>query len=361
MHLQQDLIISSRTSIATTRTEKASLHFGGQVYQIPVFSGSFCLGRSFPFFFRRILHHERSLVHLHHPASTASADTSVAAQANTCRIHGGHAVFFGKMTTRSRTISDLEAQIREQQEAIDNMRNEHARQLETQAQTMRDEIARAVQEQLARQTNHARAEVRPQEEAQEPPPPAENRPQEAQEPHPPEEDSDEEMPEFIQTPIAPRPRPQEAMGQPDDSDPDDSSSDDSEGEDLPRRNPPPKRRRHTSNENEDANFASSVTGRFLAKLLTEKDTGRRLRIKAPEPFDGAYSKFRMWWESMEEYLYIQRRSVPDDEIRILTVGTFLKDEAKVWYATRRRELRTKNRTDSWKKFTSKLVKTFTDQ
>src|SRR6266705_558035 len=86
VHLQQDLIISSRTSIATTRTEKASLHFGGQVYQIPVFSGSFCLGRSFPFFFRRILHHGRSLTHLHHPASTASADTSVAAQANTGQV-----------------------------------------------------------------------------------------------------------------------------------------------------------------------------------------------------------------------------------------------------------------------------------
>src|SRR6266705_2062504 len=83
VHLQQDLIISFRTSIATTRTENASLHFGGQVYQIPVFLESFCLGRSFPFFFRRILHHEQSLVHLHHPASTASAVTSVAAQANT--------------------------------------------------------------------------------------------------------------------------------------------------------------------------------------------------------------------------------------------------------------------------------------
>src|SRR6266705_2323398 len=168
------------------------------------------------------------------------------------------------------------------------------------------------------------------------------------------------MPEIIQSPIAPRHRPQ-AIAQPDDSDPDDSSSDDSDRNDRPRRNPPPKRRKHTSDRDEDADFANSVTGRFLARLLTEKDTGRRLPVKAPEPFDGTYSKFRMWWESMEEYLYIQRKSVPDDETRILTVGTFLKDEAKVRYVTRRRELRTKNRTDSWKKFISKLVKTFTDQ
>src|SRR6266705_2449843 len=63
VHLQLDLIISSRTSMATTRTEKASLHFGGQVYQIPVllWGASAHQGRGFPIFFCRILHHELSL------------------------------------------------------------------------------------------------------------------------------------------------------------------------------------------------------------------------------------------------------------------------------------------------------------
>ena len=94
---------------------------------------------------------------------------------------------------------------------------------------------------------------------------------------------------------------------------------------------------------------------------TPTDRGKRLPVKAPESFDGSYSKFRLWWETMRQYLHIQRHSVPDDETKILSIGTYLSGEAKTWFNARLREAEASHQYDDWKSFSSALVDRFTDQ
>ena len=38
----------------------------------------------------------------------------------------------------------------------------------------------------------------------------------------------------------------------------------------------------------------------------EEDSGKRLLVKAPDTFDGSFTKFGRWWESMDEYFTIHK-------------------------------------------------------
>ena len=85
----------------------------------------------------------------------------------------------------------------------------------------------------------------------------------------------------------------------------------------------------------------------LSKLIarqTELITGqqkpqeKRLPVKAPEKFDGTYTKLRSWWEMMKDYLHINESYLPTDSLKIMTVGTCLEKEAPRWYLLRKRAL-----------------------
>ena len=67
----------------------------------------------------------------------------------------------------------------------------------------------------------------------------------------------------------------------------------------------------------------------------EEDRGKRLPIKALETFDGTFTKFRRWWESIDEYFTIHQNRVPDDQTKIYMLGLFLRDQAADWYTERK--------------------------
>ena len=92
----------------------------------------------------------------------------------------------------------------------------------------------------------------------------------------------------------------------------------------------------------------------------EEDSGKRLPVKVLDTFDGTFTKFRRWWESIDEYFTIHKRRVPTDETKIFSVGTFLRDQAADWYTERKRTLRTTKLNDNWEAFTEAMLDRFTD-
>ena len=93
----------------------------------------------------------------------------------------------------------------------------------------------------------------------------------------------------------------------------------------------------------------------------EEDSGKRLPVKAPDTFDGTFTKFRRWWEAIEKYVTIHKRRVPTDETKIFTVGTFLRDQAADWYTERKRTIRAAKLKDNWEAFSKAMEDRFTDR
>ena len=92
----------------------------------------------------------------------------------------------------------------------------------------------------------------------------------------------------------------------------------------------------------------------------EEDTGKRLPMKAPDTFDSTFTKFRRWWESIDKYFTIHKRYVPTYQMKILSVGTFLRDQAADWYIERKLTLRTTKWNDNWEAFSKAMEDRFTD-
>ena len=91
-------------------------------------------------------------------------------------------------------------------------------------------------------------------------------------------------------------------GNPDDSNPSSEPS-------TPRRRPSPlpRRKRLSSEEEEDKSmnaFARILASAFQQLNKADEDSGKRIPLKAPETFDGSFSKVRRWWESINEYFAI---------------------------------------------------------
>ena len=80
-----------------------------------------------------------------------------------------------------------------------------------------------------------------------------------------------------------------------------------------------------------ASFAKILVATCQQLKKADEDGGKRLPIKAPETFDGSFTKFRRWWESINEYFAIHQKRVPNDETKIYSLGTFLRDQAADWY------------------------------
>ena len=80
-------------------------------------------------------------------------------------------------------------------------------------------------------------------------------------------------------------------------------------------------------------LAAHILGK--TKEGKEEDSGQCLPVKAPDTFDVSFTKFRRWWESMDEYFTIHKRRVPTNETKIFSIGTFLRDQAADWYVERK--------------------------
>ena len=93
----------------------------------------------------------------------------------------------------------------------------------------------------------------------------------------------------------------------------------------------------------------------------EEDSGKRLPVKEPDTFDGTFTKFRRWWESMDEYFTIHKRRVSTNETKIFSVGTFLRDQSADWYIEWKRTLRAAKLNDNWEAFSKAIENRFTDQ
>ena len=84
-------------------------------------------------------------------------------------------------------------------------------------------------------------------------------------------------------------------------------------------------------------------------------------MKAPDTFDGTFTKFRRWGEAIDEYFTIHKRRVPTNQTKIFSVGTFLRDQAADWYTERKRTLRTAKLKDNWEAFSEAMEDRFTDR
>ena len=157
---------------------------------------------------------------------------------------------------------------------------------------------------------------------------------------------------------------------------DDPGDDDDDDEALPSkrgrrrtdrrrsRDPSHSHSRHPRQLNKDE-FAETIAlaAHVLSKMKegTEEDSGKHLLVKVPNTFDGTFTKFRRWWESIYEYFTIHKQRVPTDETKIFSVGTFLRDQAADWYVERKRTLRAAKVNDNSEAFSEAMEDWFTDR
>ena len=86
-------------------------------------------------------------------------------------------------------------------------------------------------------------------------------------------------------------------------------------------------------------FAKILSTAFHQLKKEDEDSGNSLPIKAPETFDGSFTKFRRWWELINEYFAIHQKRVPHNKTKINSLGTFLRDQAADWFTERKRSMK----------------------
>ena len=79
-------------------------------------------------------------------------------------------------------------------------------------------------------------------------------------------------------------------------------------------------------------FAKILVAVFQQLKKDDDDSGERIPREAPKTFDGSFTKFRRWWESINGYFAIHQKRVPNDQTKIYSLGTFLRDQAADGYA-----------------------------
>ena len=116
-------------------------------------------------------------------------------------------------------------------------------------------------------------------------------------------------------------------------------------------------------EKEELTATLAMASMMLSRMSEgkEQDSGKCLPVKAPDIFDGTFTKFRRWWESIDEYFNIHKRLVPTDETKIFSVGTFLRDQAADWYTKTNRTRRAAKLSDNWEAFSEAMEDRFTDR
>ena len=134
---------------------------------------------------------------------------------------------------------------------------------------------------------------------------------------------------------------------------------------TPRRRPSPmpwKKPPASVNEEEAmAGFAKLLATAFQQLKKEDEDSGKRLPIKALETFNGSFTKFRRWWESINEYIAIHQMRVANDETKIYSLSTFLRDQAANWYTERRRLRKALYLDHNWVAFLAAMEEHFTNK
>ena len=108
-------------------------------------------------------------------------------------------------------------------------------------------------------------------------------------------------------------------------------------------------------------FAKLLAVAFQQLKKDDKDSGKRIPLKSPEIFDGSFSKFRRWWESINEYFAIHEKRVPNDQTKIDSQGTCLRDQAADWYAERKRSMKALHLDDNCVAFSAAIEDQYTDR
>ena len=108
-------------------------------------------------------------------------------------------------------------------------------------------------------------------------------------------------------------------------------------------------------------FARILASAFHQLKKEDEDSRKNIPLKAPETFDGSFSKFRRWWETINEYFVIHQKRVPHDQTKIYSLGTFLQDQAADWYAERKRSMKALHLDDNWVAFSAAMEERFTDR
>jgi hypothetical protein len=114
-------------------------------------------------------------------------------------------------------------------------------------------------------------------------------------------------------------------------------------------------------DSEAIRFLQELRPLLLDCRSSQVDRGKRLPQKGPELYDGAYATFRVWWEKLRDYFNINSPSLPTDEIKVQTVGMYMKGNAWSWYHARRGEMQTAGTPDTWKSLSAAIVERFTDK
>ena len=90
---------------------------------------------------------------------------------------------------------------------------------------------------------------------------------------------------------------------------------------MPWRKPPA-----SINEEEAmAGLAKVLATAFQQLKRADENSGKSLPIKAHETFDGSFTKFTRWWDSINEYFTIHQKTVPNNETKIYSLESFLRD------------------------------------
>ena len=110
-----------------------------------------------------------------------------------------------------------------------------------------------------------------------------------------------------------------------------------------------------------AAFTKILVTVFQQLKKDDEDSGKRIPLKARETFDGSFGKFRRWWESINEYFLIHQQRVPNDQTKIYSLGTFMRDQAADWYAERKRSMKGIHLEDNWVAFSAAMEEWFADR
>ena len=107
---------------------------------------------------------------------------------------------------------------------------------------------------------------------------------------------------------------------------------------------------------------SKILASTLHQLKKEdEDSGKRIPLKAIETFDGSFSKFRQWWESINKYFAIHKKRVPNEQMKIYSLGTILRDQATDWFAERKRSMKALHLNDNLVAFSAAMEEQFTNR
>ena len=109
-----------------------------------------------------------------------------------------------------------------------------------------------------------------------------------------------------------------------------------------------------------AAFETLLTVAFQQLKKDDNDSKKRMPLMALRKFAGSFCKFRRYCESINEYFAIHQKRVPNDQTKISSPGTFLRDLATDWYAERKKSMKALHLDDNCVCSSAAIEDRFTD-